>query len=271
MSTYTCPDGHDSSEDDYCSVCGLPMPAGAAAPAAAVPAPAGAGPAAPPPLPPPGGSLDLGATGASPAPAAPAAPAGGTPCPNCAAPAAAGALFCEDCGYDFTTGQLPKAVPVTPELAPLRPAGDPAGAPAAAGVEWVAELWVDPDWHAAQDATDPCPSPGMPVVVPLAGTSLLVGRTSSSRNIHPEIDVSADTGVSRRHAQLTTDGQRWWVEDLQSANGTYVSPTGSPLPTTPVPPGERRELAEDDRVYVGAWTRIVLRRATPQEQTGSTP
>jgi len=34
-------------------------------------------------------------------------------------------------------------------------------------------------------------------------------------------------------------------------------------------PGERRELADDDRVYLGAWTRLVLRRATPQEQAGS--
>jgi hypothetical protein len=265
MSTYTCPDGHSSSESDYCSVCGLPIPAGGAGAAGQplpppLPAPSGAAPASAPSAG-PGSSLDLDA---------PAAPApGGRSCPNCGSPAAPGALFCEDCGYDFTTGQMPKAVPTTPELAPLRAAGDPAGTPSAP-VEWVAELWVDPDWHAAQDAADPCPSPGMPVVVPLSGTSLLIGRTSSSRNIHPEIDVSTDTGVSRRHAQITTDGQRWWVEDLQSANGTYVSPTGNPLPTKPIAPGERRELADDDRVYIGAWTRLVLRRATAAEQTGST-
>ena len=62
-----------------------------------------------------------------------------------------------------------------------------------------------------------------------------------------------------------TDGQRWWVEDLQSSNGTYVGGAGEPLPTTPLPPGQRVELADDDRVYVGAWTRIVVRRAAPGE------
>ena len=42
-------------------------------------------------------------------------------------------LFCEQCGYDFTTGQLPMAAPA--------PAPPP-------GADWVAELWIDPDWFA---------------------------------------------------------------------------------------------------------------------------
>ena len=75
--------------------------------------------------------------------------------------------------------------------------------------------------------------------------------------------------MSRRQAQLTTDGQRWWVEDLQSSNGTYVGPASGPLPSEPVPPGQRRELDEDDRIYLGAWTRLVVRRATPEEQNGT--
>jgi hypothetical protein len=138
----------------------------------------------------------------------------------------------------------------------------------AVDVEWVAEVWVDPDWYADQDSDDPCPSPGLPVVVPLRTQSLLIGRHSRSRNINPEIECSADVGVSRRQAQLTTDGQRWWVEDLQSSNGTYVGAASEPLPTDALPPGQRRELALDDRIYVGAWTCIVVRRATPEEQAG---
>ncbi|WP_223148368.1 FHA domain-containing protein, partial [Actinotalea sp. JY-7885] len=135
-------------------------------------------------------------------------------------------------------------------------------------LEWVAEVWVDPDWYAEQDQADqPCPSPGLPTTVPLTVRSLLVGRVSRSRNIHPEIDCGTDAAVSRRQAQLTTDGSRWFVEDLQSSNGTYVGSAGGPLPTQALVPGQRRELAEDDRVYVGAWTRIVIRRATPEERT----
>jgi hypothetical protein len=132
---------------------------------------------------------------------------------------------------------------------------------------WVVEVWVDPDWYAAQQASDPIPSPGMPHVLPANERSLLVGRASASRNIHPQIDVSTDPGISRRHAQLTTDGQRWWVEDLQSANGTFVGESGQALPTTPIDPGQRVELDQDARVYLGGWTRLVVRRATPDELT----
>jgi len=112
------------------------------------------------------------------------------------------------------------------------------------------------------------PSAGLPGLVPLRERSVLVGRPSVSRNIHPQVDCGTDSGVSRRHCQLNTDGQRWWVEDLQSSNGTYVGPASGPLPSDPVPPGQRRELDEDDRVYLGTWTRLVVRRATPEEQAG---
>jgi hypothetical protein len=37
------------------------------------------------------------------------------------------------------------------------------------------------------------------------------------------------------------------------------------LPTQAVPPGQRRELDEDDRIYLGAWTRIVIRKTLPGE------
>jgi pSer/pThr/pTyr-binding forkhead associated (FHA) protein len=132
-------------------------------------------------------------------------------------------------------------------------------------VEWVAEVWVDPDWYASQDVSEPCPSPGMPQVVAILDRTVLIGRLSTSRNIHPQIDLSSDSGVSRRHAQLSSDGQRWWVEDLQSANGTFVGAAGAPVPTTPIPVGQRMELADDDRIFLGAWTRVVVRRATPEE------
>jgi hypothetical protein len=252
VTTYTCPDGHASQSGDYCDVCGLPIQAPASAPVAAG--------GTPPPLP---GAASAPAPHTSPLtlgpPDTPAA--GGRTCPNCGTDNPPGALFCENCGYDFTTGQLPR--PLTPpggvpaaEAHPVPPPASPDGA-----VEWVAEVWVDPDWYAAQGVSDPLPSVGAPAVVPLAERTLLVGRTSTSRNIHPQIDCSTDSGVSRRHAQLSTDGQRWWIEDLQSSNGTYIGGAGEPLPATPIPPGQRVELAEDDRVYVGAWTRIVVRRA----------
>ena len=131
--------------------------------------------------------------------------------------------------------------------------------------EWLAEVWVDPDWYQTQEAEDPCPSPGLPTIMPLRHRSVLLGRVSTSKNTNPEIDLSSDPGVSRRHAQLTTDGSRWFVEDLGSSNGTFVGPASGPLPLRSIAVGPKTELGDDDRLYVGAWTRVVVRRATPDE------
>lgn len=263
----TCPSGHQSAADDYCDVCGLPIPAGGATP--------------PPPP-------DSGTPTPAPEPAAPASDA--SECPHCQAVNPANALFCEACGYDFTTGTMPRpatpssldiglpppaptssapvagaADPPTAAAAPVAPVApaDPLAPPLEAG--WMAEVWIDPDWYADQDSDDPLPSAGVPTVVALRTRSILVGRTSRSRNIHPDIDLTTDTGISRRHCQFTTDGTRWWVEDLGSSNGTYVGGATGGLPQQPIPPGEKREIAPDDKIYLGAWTRIVIRKATPGE------
>ncbi|NHA68896.1 FHA domain-containing protein [Phycicoccus flavus] len=244
-----CPAGHDSRADDYCDVCGLAVPAAPADGTAAGPA-AGGAPVAEAPAAGPGG-------------------AGGVACPHCGAPNAPDALFCEACGYDHTTGAMPRrTVPSpgpTPGSGPATGSGPVASpAPSLPG-EWVAELWVDPAWYEGQSSPDPLPSPGPPAVVPLRSTSLLVGRASASRGIHPDVDCGADAGVSRRHAQLTTDGTRWWVEDLDSSNGTFVGDATGGLPTTPVPVGRKTEIGPDDRVYLGSWTRLVIRAAVPGE------
>lgn len=250
--TSTCPSGHESASDDYCDVCGLPIVAGSSPAAAPAPAPA-----------------------VEPQPAAEPEPTA-TACPNCQAANPPNALFCEACGYDFTTGSMPRPVvpsPLdldTPAPTAAPTAAEPVPAPAEPvapplAESWVAEVWIDPDWYADQESSDPLPSAGVPSVVPLRATSVLVGRTSRSRGIHPDIDLTADNGISRRHCQLTTDGTRWWVEDLGSSNGTYLGTSTGALPKDPIPAGEKREIGADARVYLGAWTRIVVRRAEPGE------
>lgn len=283
--TVTCPEGHTSQATDYCDVCGTPIPAGAAPaaePAAAAPGRPGAEP---------------GETGDP------------VTCPNCGDLSPAGSLFCENCGYDFTTGtpapppppasaldlgdlgaapqpapapaaSAPTSAPASPTPAPAAPApaaSAPAEAPAPSaggGLSappvpgddtWVAEIWVDPDWYAHERPEDPMPSAGLPGLVTLRQRSLLVGRPSQSRGIRPDVDCGSDPGVSRRHCQLTTDGQRWWVEDLGSSNGTFVAPAGDPLPDDPLTQGVRKEIEEGDRVFIGAWTRLVIRKALPGE------
>jgi hypothetical protein len=223
----TCPQGHTSNTDDFCDVCGEPI-AGAAAP---VPTPAQS-------------SLTLD----SPTVVAPP-----QTCPNCGDTNLPDALFCEECGYDFTTGQMPSAQATAPSATP--------------GADWVAELWVDPDWFASQEAAGTCATSGAPTVVPLPGTSALIGRRSKGRNVMPQIDCSADGSVSHNHAMLTLDHDRWYVEDLGSTNGTYVGMPGDALPTSPLAPHERHELADGERIYLGAWCRIMIRRATDDEKT----
>jgi FHA domain/zinc-ribbon domain len=246
-----CPVGHSSLAQDYCDVCGLPIESTTSPPETA---PA-TGPAT--------------GTGSS-------APRH-QPCPNCGTENSVDALFCENCGYDFTTGTMPRPLlgsetpnaTRTDQLPGARIAAPSTGDGSSASAQtfdWVAEIWIDPAWYEAQQSPDPMPSPGLPDVVPLSSKSILIGRTSRSRNIHPNIDCESDSGVSRRQTQLTTDGTRWWVEDLDSANGTFVAPATGPLPADPIPVGVKHELASDDRVYVGAWTRIVIRRATEDEK-----
>jgi len=244
-----CPAGHSSLAQDYCDVCGRPIDS------AAAPAP-------------------LSASSATPASTATSQP-GRQPCPNCGMDNSVDALFCENCGYDFTTGTPPRP----PASAPVNgPSADQSsasqsvvptvgnGSQAPETFDWVAEVWIDPAWYEAQQSPDPMPSPGLPVVIPLRSKSILVGRISHSRNINPQIDCEPDSGVSRRQSQLTTDGSRWWVEDLDSANGTFVAAATDPIPSNPIPVGVKHELAADDRIYVGAWTRIVIRRATDDEK-----
>jgi FHA domain/Double zinc ribbon len=239
---YTCPEGHQSSTADFCDVCGAPIDA---TNPVVLPVPA-----------PSKSSLDLPAAGAAPA-HAPPAPVPAVTCPNCSTENSADALFCEGCGYDFTTGQMPAA----PSSAP------PSTAPAP-GADWVGELWVDPEWFEHQDAPGGCATSGAPTVVPLRATTVAIGRRSKSRSLAPELDCSGDGAVSHEHARLTLDRDRWYVEDLGSTNGTFVGSPGEPLPDTPLTPRQRRELADDERIYVGAWTRIVVRRATANEKAG---
>lgn len=137
---------------------------------------------------------------------------------------------------------------------------DPLPPSRTASGNWVAEIWVDHGWAATRDSDQPVPDAGPPTVVPLTGTAVVIGRTNLPRGLRPDLDAGTDAGVSVRHAQLTSDGEHWWVEDLDTSNGTYVSTVGLELPVDPIESGLRVRVDEDDRVYLGGWTRLILRR-----------
>ncbi|CAM5409809.1 FHA domain-containing protein [Streptomyces xanthochromogenes] len=94
---------------------------------------------------------------------------------------------------------------------------------------------------------------------PLSGNQITIGRRRHSTGEAPDIDLSVppeDPGVSHQHAVLVQqpDGT-WAVVDQNSTNGTTVNGSSEPIqPYVPVP------LQDGDRVHVGAWTTITVRR-----------
>ncbi|BCL30590.1 FHA domain-containing protein [Streptomyces aurantiacus] len=94
---------------------------------------------------------------------------------------------------------------------------------------------------------------------PLSGNQITIGRRRHSTGDTPDIDLSVppeDPGVSHQHAVLVQqpDGT-WAVVDQNSTNGTTVNGAEEPIqPFVPVP------LQDGDRVHVGAWTTITVRR-----------
>jgi O-antigen/teichoic acid export membrane protein len=106
----------------------------------------------------------------------------------------------------------------------------------------------------------------LPVVFPeygkewrfvLAGQQVSIGRRDAAGGLEPDIDLaatSADPAVSRVHAILMTapDGS-WAVLDPGSANGTLLN--GRKLVV-----GDLVSLHDGDRINLGAWTVITVRR-----------
>ena len=76
------------------------------------------------------------------------------------------------------------------------------------------------------------------------GTPIVLGRQSSDIVLH-------DPAVSRRHAELCFDGERWTVRDLDSSNGTFVNEQKL---------AEQLELANNDQIRCG--TTVLLFEST---------
>ncbi|MFG2879201.1 FHA domain-containing protein [Streptomyces sp. NPDC048337] len=95
--------------------------------------------------------------------------------------------------------------------------------------------------------------------LPLTGGQITIGRRRASTGESPDIDLSVppeDPGVSHQHAVLVQQPDlSWAVVDQNSTNGTTINGGEEPIqPYVPVP------LGDGDRVHVGAWTTITIRR-----------
>jgi FHA domain len=158
------------------------------------------------------------------------------PCPACGAPRSGDDRYCEGCGYDF--------------LAP----------PPAAGT-WEAIASADRSQF-ERLATEGVSFPDGygERRFPLREGENRIGRSrGQSGEQAPEIDLAAppaDPGISRLHAVLEcrSDGA-CVLRDLGSTNGTTVNDE-----TAPIAPRSDVSVADGDRIRVGAWTTITVRR-----------
>jgi serine/threonine-protein kinase len=83
----------------------------------------------------------------------------------------------------------------------------------------------------------------------------LVGRRDPMSNIFPEVDLSKydpQTKISRRHARIWREGDKFHVEDLGSSNGTILlSRVSDSLRLAPRQP---HPLVNGDRIQIGDTT-----------------
>jgi len=155
------------------------------------------------------------------------------PCPDCGAARSGDDRFCEGCGHDF---EAPPAV-------------------------WEAVLSADRrqwDRQARGDLAFPDAYPERSFQLEAARVHIGRSRTRPGGRV-PEIDLAGtreDQGVSHLHALLErrTDGS-YAVRDLGSTNGTTINDD-----PTPVGSDVGRPLSDGDRIRLGAWTTLTLRR-----------
>ncbi|HMQ32119.1 MAG TPA: FHA domain-containing protein [Chloroflexaceae bacterium] len=154
-------------------------------------------------------------------------------CSHCSAQQLEGAIFCSECGASLMAS--PGRRETTASLNKAASGGDPATLEIGPKV-------VDAPQTAAPAVCLVVINSGRRIVVD-GNQELLVGRKDNQRGIYPDVDLGLDggydAGVSRRHAVIAPRGGGFVVEDLASANGTFVNGRRLPAQTpTPVRSGD---------------------------------
>lgn len=147
--------------------------------------------------------------------------ANGNTCPVCGVAAMHGDAFCNECGAALGTVVPARRTPVQSALS-------------AAVTAERAQIVIDN---------------GQSVV--LSGkTSYLIGREDPMSGIFPEIDTTRSdgdvAGVSRRHAEIVQQSNQWFLQDLNSTNGTFVNNQRVSAQT-------RHPLHAGDQIRLGKW------------------
>jgi adenylate cyclase len=95
---------------------------------------------------------------------------------------------------------------------------------------------------------------GRQETLPLGEAETFIGRNEPASNIVNHVNLS-DSTVSRRHAKITLDNYAFYIEDLQSVNGTLVN--GKEITKTKLTPGDRISIGRNTIIFESEGTRTI--------------
>ena len=136
-------------------------------------------------------------------------------CPSCGHLHRPGTLFCSECGVYLLTGGPLRTEPLPESDLPTTRA-DP---------------WESSDKAGTSEAQRETmliiiPPSGRQLTLPAEGEAV-IGRLDATRGVFPNIDLTPEGGleggVSRRHARIHKQKAQYFIEDLGSANGTFLN------------------------------------------------
>ncbi len=204
-------------------------------------------------------------------------------CPNCSTQAEAGAIFCDNCGYDLRSVQQAPPPPA-PAYTPPTPAGGGVKCPSCGYDNVAGAAFCENCGFSLATAQPPVgggivappPSgggmPGVPItpppspaaafmtgrlVIQAANTSLqfppgkteiIIGREDPVSGIFPEVDLDPhggqDSGVSRQHCKLVSVGGQVYAEAFDTPNGSFLN-------KQKLMPGQRMPIKAGDELRLG--------------------
>jgi hypothetical protein len=153
-------------------------------------------------------------------------------CPYCAHEIRAGSLFCERCGQTVFEGKS-----VTLSTKHVQPSNL---------TPWEGQGTQRIDPH--KPVLLYVRGASHPIEIKPAQHSIFLGRIREMSELKPDIDLSSfnafEKGVSRIHAALRREKETLTIEDMGSANGTFIN--GQFLV-----PGQRYTLRHGDEIRLG--------------------
>ncbi len=254
MSTYQCSKGHESTESDYCSECGVKIQGGVELPL---------------------GNNSLISIVLQTEESV-------ITCPDCTAihePDSGD--FCEICGYNFVSGAHGEIPILGARDGGLGTRGESGNTSSGrdGGLE-ASEKFGSPSFEAnivdsrsqiSQDniiaieviatidsslwekGSPPPPSDIPPITFRLDKPSNLIGRSSNIRGIYPDIPIDFDDAVSHRHALINRqDDGTVILRDIDSTNGTKLNEIELPAMVD-------KPIKDGDEVTLGHWTRLMIK------------